>query len=253
MKLDELMNQNFDFLTLGERKIMAELLKHQKELQTLSCEQLAAQCHVSRATLLRLLKKIGIHSFAEFKLFIKSETAPDSEDNLALLEICETYHRMICEMQTRDYRSICKKIKAAGTIYIYGTGNAQKAEGEELKRMFLSSGKCVIDLFDLGETCLAKEAFCPGDLFIVISLSGETKEGIEILKAIESTEIETLSITRWDNNTMARMCRHNLYVGTKTLKGYRNVEYELTAAFYVLLDLLFVNYLEYLRENAHEN
>lgn len=253
MKLDELINQNFDSLNQGERRIMTDLLKRQKEFQSLSCEELAKQCHISRATLLRVLKKLGIQSFAEFKYFIKSENSPDSEENLALLEISEDYHRMIDEMQTRDYRSICRKIQGAGTIYIYGTGNAQKAEAEELKRMFLSSGKCVIDLFDLGEVLLTREVFTPCDLFIVISLSGETKEGIEILKAVENTDIDTISITRWDNNTMARMCRHNLYVGTKTLKGYRNLPYELTAAFYVLLDLLFVNYLEYLREHTHEN
>lgn len=253
MKLEELMNQHYDSLTAGERQIMSGLLLHQREAAALSCEQLAKRYHVSRATLLRLFHKIGLQSFAEFKLFLRDETSDKAEENMALMEISENYHRMIRELQQRDYRAVCQKIREAGTVYIYGTGNAQKAEAEELKRMFLSAGKCVIDLFDLGETVLAGEAFLKGDLFVIISLSGETAAGIEILKAVEHTGIETVSITRWDNNTMARLCRHNLYVGTKTLKGYRNLSYELTAAFYVLLDLLFVNYLEYVREDAHEN
>ena len=253
MKLEELMNQHYDSLNMGERQVMTDFIKYQKETKNLSCEQLAQQCHISRATLLRLLKKVGLHSFAEFKLFIKDEKESAAKGSLALLEICEDYHRMLREMQSRDYMPVCKKIRDAKTIYIYGTGNAQKAEAEEFKRMFLSAGKCVIDLFDPGEAMLAMEAFTSQDLFILISLSGETNTGIEILKAVEPTGIETISITRWDNNTMARLCQHNLYVGTRTLKGYRNLPYELTAAFYVLLDLLFVNYLEYQKELTHEN
>ena len=91
--------------------------------------------------------------------------------------------------------------------------------------------------------------FSDKDLFVIISLSGETSEGIQILKAIESTKIKTLSITRFENNTIARICKDNLYVSTKMLHGLQNLSYEMTAAFYVLLDILFVNYLEYTREN----
>ena len=120
---------------------------------------------------------------------------------------------------------------------------------EEFKRIFLSAGKCVIDLFDLGEVQFMQNKFADKDLFVIVSLSGETAEGIQILKAIESTKIKTLSITRFENNTIARICKDNLYVSTKMLHGLQNLSYEMTAAFYVLLDILFVNYLEYTREN----
>ena len=99
------------------------------------------------------------------------------------------------------------------------------------------------------KSSLCKKRFTNKDLFVIISLSGETKEGVNILKFIENTKINTLSITRFENNTIARMCKNNLYVSTKILYGLQNISYEMTAAFYVLLDILFVNYLEYIRES----
>ena len=45
------------------------------------------------------------------------------------------------------------------------------------------------------------------------------------------------------NNTMARMCRYNLYAGTRMISGGGEPGYEMVAAFYILLDMLSVNYL----------
>ncbi|WP_334299153.1 SIS domain-containing protein [Clostridioides difficile] len=58
------------------------------------------------------------------------------------------------------------------------------------------------------------------DLFIIISLSGETKAGIEIAKFINN-HIHTISLTRLDNNTIATLCEYNLYVETQNLIHYK--------------------------------
>ena len=146
---------------------------------------------------------------------------------------------------------ILEAIHEAGTIYLYGTGNEQKAIGEEFKRIFLMFGKCCIDLFDYGEVEYASRYFKSGDLFVAISLSGESENGIQVLRFVQCREIKTLSITRWTNNTMARMCRYNLYAGTRMISGGGEPGYEMVAAFYILLDMLSVNYLEYERK-GHE-
>ena len=148
---------------------------------------------------------------------------------------------------------MCQVIHEADTIYLFGTGNEQKAIGEEFKRIFLMFGKCCIDLFDYGEVEYASRNFKAKDLFIAVSLSGESQSGIDVLRFVQCRDIRTLSITRWTNNTMARMCRYNLYAGTKMIGGGEGVKqgagYEMVAAFYILLDILSVNYLEYMRES----
>lgn len=254
MRIDELVNENYGKLTENDHEIFKYISKNKSEVSELTSEELAKKCHVSRTTLLRFCHKLDLKSFAELKYLLKSqEHTNDQNVNIDIEEACKVYHKIIDEMKQYKYDEICSLIYNAETIYIYGTGNSQKAEAESFKHMFLSMGKCVIDLFDLGEIQFMQSKFAAKDLFIIISLSGETLAGIGILKSIENTNINTLSITRFDNNTIARMCKYNLYVETKMLHGYKNLNYEMTAAFYVLLDVLFVNYLEYARGVKYEN
>lgn len=254
MKIDELANKYYKQLTENEHKILQYILENQNECREITCESLANKCHVSRTTLLRFCRKLGLNAFAELKYLLKSSDNTESTVfSINIEQAFETYHKIIDEIKNHEYQKICSLIYEADIIYIYGTGNEQKAEAEEFKRIFLSGGKCVIDLFDLGEVKLAQMAFKQKDLFIIISLSGETPTGIDILKSIEDTKIKTLSITRWNNNTIARICKNNLYVGTEILQGYQNFNYEMTAAFYVLFDILFVNYLDYKRGLEIEN
>lgn len=253
MKLEQLLNERYGQFSGVDRQLANYIVTHQQESRAANCEQLAQACNVSRATLLRFCRKLGLDSFSELKYLLKvnESEAPSSPSGLDLQ--FETCHQMIDEIARRDYREICGLLYRASTIYIYGTGNAQKSEAEEFKRMFLSVGKCVVDLFDMGEISFAKEEFQPDDLFVIISLSGETTAGIEILREIGMTPVQALSITRWDNNTIARSCRYNLYVGTKKTQGFRDFSYEMMGTFYVLLDALLVNYLDLERRGLLEN
>ncbi|MGL5348761.1 MAG: MurR/RpiR family transcriptional regulator [Peptostreptococcaceae bacterium] len=254
MKIDELINNNYEKLTPNDQQIFKYILNNREECKDMTSQQLADACHISRTTLLRFCRKLELSSFAELKYLLKKlDSENDKNLSIDIEDACNNYHSIIEEIKNRKYEEACSLIYRANTIYIYGTGNAQKAEAEEFKRIFLSAGKCVIDLFDLGEVQLMQNKFTQDDLFVIISLSGETAEGINILKSILNTKINTISITRFENNTIARMCENNLYVSTKKLQGFQNICYELTAAFYVLLDILFVNYLEYVRGITYGN
>lgn len=271
MNLEYSINQNYENLTANDREVLNGILRDKGRTAAMSSTELAAFCHISRTTLVRLFKKLGIATYAEFKLLLGEGTGSQELARLDRKEILVNYHRMVDDLKEYDYDEICKAIKEAGTVYLFGTGNEQKAIGEEFKRIFLMFGKCCIDLFDYGEVEYASRYFQDKDLFIAISLSGESEEGIRVLRLIQHRDIQTLSITRWTNNTMARMCRYNLYAGTKMIGGGGGREasagtrsgtqpdaqrgepagYEMVAAFYILLDILSVNYLEYMR-GSHE-
>lgn len=283
MNLEFRINQNYENLTANDREVLNEILRDKGRTAAMSSTELAAFCHVSRTTLVRLFRKLGIATYAEFKLLLGEQTGSQELTRLDRREILVNYHRMVDDLKEYDYEEICRVMKEAGTVYLFGTGNEQKAIGEEFKRIFLMFGKCCIDLFDYGEVEYASRYFREKDLFVAISLSGESENGIRVLRLIQYRDIRTLSITRWTNNTMARMCRYNLYAGTKMIGGgdvreasagtqigskagvqaetqpgtQRETQsgaeagYEMVAAFYILLDILSVNYLEYVRGN-HE-
>lgn len=251
MRLEELINDNYDELSYNEKYAADYIIKHKKSITELSSEQLSLNCGVSRPTLLRMLKKIGLSSYQELKYLIKNDLY-NFNKTIAVQEVTEHYHHMINDLINNQYLEVCKCIYEAKNIYFYGTGNEQKAIGEELKKILFSLGKGIMDFFDYGEIEFKKDDFNANDLFIIISMSGETKEGVQILRFIENTGIKKLSITRLQNNSISRLCDHNLYVGTKMLPINQRFEYELMTSFYVLLDVLLVNYLEYKRGKNHE-
>ncbi len=224
MRLESLVNQNYDNLNENDKIIIKQILIFQREYRNFSCEKIANECNVPRATLLRLCRKIGLNSFSDLKYLLKNNQLEFVNNDNNFHDVCENYRLLMNELQKISFQDICKIIYDAETIYIYGTGNEQKSLAQEIKRIFLSVNKCVIDLFDIGEIEFMREAFQKSDLFIIISLSGETKAGIEIAKFINN-HIHTISLTRLDNNTIATLCEYNLYVATQKLNTLQTISY----------------------------
>lgn len=251
MNLEELVNDRYDFLTANDREMLASIFRDRQAVKEMNSTQLASFLHVSRTTLSRLIKKLEIGSYQEFKLLLnrKEEPAAYLYD---LQDIVKEYHVMVDELKKHDYGKVCEIIYQAETIYLYGTGNEQKTIAEEFKRIFLALGKLCVGLFDLGEVCLARERFGDSDLFLVISLSGENQDAIEVVRAVQETGIRTMALTRWANNALARAVQENLYVGTKTVSHISGQSYEMVASFYILLDILSVRYLEYTEKHGEE-
>lgn len=257
MNLEEKINQKYEVLSANDRELITIILRERKSVCEMSSTQLASFLHVSRTTLVRLQKKLGIDSFMEFKLLLKPQTFEPVAISYPTKAIVQNYHRMIDELQKRDYENACRMLYQADTIYLYGTGNEQKSIVDEFKRIFLMLGKSCVNLFDYGELAYAKQRFVPKDLLVVISLSGESEEALRIVRSAQETAIGTLSLTRWENNSLAHMCQENLYVGTQVIRQNIGQPYEQVAAFYVLLDILAVHYIEYqnrcVREKPYES
>lgn len=249
MKLEQLIEQHGETLSGNDKMIFFDILSRPHEFAGMSSARMAEECHVSRATLLRLCRKIGLTSLSDLRLLLKQADEGRAKPGSGTEDfgrVCDIYQELVSSLDEIPCRDVCRLLYESKTIYIYGTGNEQKTLADEFKRIFLSAGKCVIDLFDYGEVEFMKERFDGTDTFIVISLSGETKEGLRILDLVRTTKARLLSITRLQNNSMSRLCDYNLYVATKTVDS--RIPYELVSVFYVLLDLLFINYLEYVSE-----
>lgn len=252
MNLEEIVNDKYDFLTANDREMLTSIFRDKQAVKEMNSTQLASFLHVSRTTLVRLIKKLEIDSYKEFKLLLSRKEEEHAAYLYDLQDIVKEYHVMVDELKKHDYEKICEIIYQADTIYLYGTGNEQKTIAEEFKRIFLTLGKFCVDLFDLGEVCLARERFGDNDLFLAISLSGENQDAIEVVRAVQETGVRTMALTRWANNTLARIVQENLYVGTKTVSHTSGQSYEMVAAFYILLDILSVRYLEYTEKYREE-
>ncbi len=231
MNLEELVNDRYDILTANDREMLASVFRSKQAVREMNSTQLASFLHVSRTTLVRLMKKLEIESYSEFKLLLNRKEVRHEACLYNMEDIVKEYHVMVDELKKHDYENICEIIDQADTVYLYGTGNEQKTIAEEFKRIFLTLGKYCVDLFDLGEVRLARERFAERDLFLAVSLSGENQDAIEIIRAVQETGIRTMALTRWVNNTLAGMVQENLYVGTRTVSHVSSQPYEMAAAF----------------------
>ena len=244
MDFEKRIDENYSYLTATDRLMVQEIRQNKELVRNMNSSQLARHLGVSRTTLVRMLKKLGISTYAEFQLLLKQRAGETEHKKLDMQGIIDDYHEMI-----KDYSKICKRICEADTIYLYGTGNEQKAIVDEFKRIFMIMGKWCVDLFDLGEIEFAQTEFSEKDLFVAVSLSGENQSILRAVRLAQERKIHTLSITRWNNNALARLAEYNLYVGTKVIHKGQDQSYEMIAAFYMLLDILSVRYLEFVNSN----
>ena len=62
MNLEELVNDRYDILTANDREMLASVFRSKQAVREMNSTQLASFLHVSRTTLVRLMKKLEIES-----------------------------------------------------------------------------------------------------------------------------------------------------------------------------------------------
>ena len=70
MRLEALINKNYDLLTANDREIANVIFRDKQAVRKMNSAQLSEHLHVSRTTFVRFMKKLGIQSFAEFKVLM---------------------------------------------------------------------------------------------------------------------------------------------------------------------------------------
>lgn len=247
MRIDELMNRHYDKLNENDKHICKYIINNKNSCYKFSIEEFARNCNVSTTTLFRFAKKISLPGFGELKarLRLEAEAATNKETDL-LLNVTDSYHKMIEVIKKRDCTSMFDKMHTAKRIIIYGSGYAQARVASEFKRIFLPTQKVIYDIHghDVAEAInnLAK----PHDFVIIISLSGESEEVVKMAEKLRLSGIPTLSITRMKNNTLASLCDENLYINSIELQVEDNIRYEISTPYFILIELLFLKYQEYL-------
>lgn len=73
MKLETLIDENYEKLNESDLYIWKYILHHKKECQTMSIQELASKCNVSHTTILRFTHKLGLQGYSEMKIHLKWE------------------------------------------------------------------------------------------------------------------------------------------------------------------------------------
>lgn len=253
MQLEELVNQYYDDLNENDLMIWKYILANKQECCEISIEELSKRCSISRATISRFTQKISFDGFREFKMRLKLECQNRQVENDGLLEeICNNYSKNLELTMNSDFDDLFSHIHNARRLFVFGTGETQNAVADMIKRVFLQAKVFFVTLYGKSELKMTIDDLNEEDLMIFISVSGENEMAIDAMKRLKSRGTYLVSITKLNNNTLARLADKSLYVITDQFSGFINKKYETTSSYFNTIEVLFIKYLKYLENSSKQ-
>lgn len=249
MRIEELMNKYYEYLSENDKLICKYIINNKSICYKLSIEEFAYRCNVSTTTLFRFSKKISLQGFSELRAKLRLENESKYNGELDFLSsVTQSYHKMIEDIKNRDCNSIFEKMYNAKRIIVFGSGYAQARVASEFKRIFLPTEKIIYNMHGNDMVEAVGKFANKDDFVIIISLSGESDGVIKLAETLRLNNVQTLSITRMMNNTLANLCEENLYISSIQLPKEYILDYEISTPYFILIEILFLKYEKYLSE-----
>jgi RpiR family glv operon transcriptional regulator len=246
MKLEELINEHRHLLNQTDLQIWQFIYNNKEKCKKMSIYEIADQCCVSRTTILRFAKKISLGGYSELKAILKMETNTHKEEKVdevkALLSL---YKRVAEEMAEKDFNSVCRLIYNSNRIIGYGSGFVQKNVVNEIKRLFVNGGELIYILEGNAEFNLLSNSLSKDDLFIIVSLDGESEQVIKIARELKLRSVPFISITRLKDNTLASLSTEKIYITPyqfNLLEDASIPPYESLIIYYLVIEIMYVKY-----------
>lgn len=252
MRLEELVNTNYHQLNENDLYIWDYIIHHRKSCEKLSIDDLALRCNVSRSTILRFTKRLGLKGYAEFKVYLRMANQMGSRHE-AVENIYQQYTQAIEQYKEYPYIDIVKKIDQANHLYVHGTGTLQESVGQYLKRAFWVTNKMFLDIHISADLNAYINIMESDDVFVAISYSGENKKLIEDIYKLKTKGVIVIALVVEKNCTLAHIADYCLYVNVLPYMSHLGRREALVSQYYVLIDFILLNYNEYIKRKEHNN
>ena len=220
MQLTERINAHLRDLSDADKCIWRYIESNRAAACRSSIHDLARACAVSSASVVRFAQKLGFDGFGEMKAVMRMEkTAHPLPANDVRNSLSSFYDQTWRTLMRRDYTRASRLIHEAHRIFAYASGYVQTA------------GK--------------------DDLFIFISLSGESERVVEFADRLNLKGVPILSITEMRHNALAARSTENLYVMPAEIGLAENearLQFKSMLAYFLLLEIWYVHYRLYMQE-----
>lgn len=267
----ELRIQNiYENLSNTEKKVADYFLTHTEQVFNQPIGQLAAQAGVTKVAWVRFCKSIGFDGLKDLKKNLFSELSEQSsgqESRTTFLDIREatgveqliesvkynSLHAVTDTARLLDPASVekaARQILAARSVRIFGVG-ASAVVGEDLydKLLRIDQSVCFCRDFHIQLTYAAN--LTPQDVAVLISMSGSTREVLELLELAKRCGAPTIALTKFDKSPLAQNADTPLFLSAPEILP-RSGAMSSRIAQMVAVDVLFsaVAHLDYDRAAA---
>lgn len=246
--------------THQEQAVAEYILKHMKDIQGMSSEDLARASYTSKATVIRLCKKLGVAGYPELKYQLVSEMVQNIRVNQLLskepitdkstcqdiLDILpKLYDKAITDtrlcMDKNAVRRIFNRIKVADRIDIYGSGIS-----------YILAQSAAFKFATLGLECSAYEgvnahylsaAKKQKSVSFIISFTGANRSMIDVARYLKkTTDTCVVGLVGRHNEELRKWCDEIVEIPSRDSLLSLKVVTSFTATTYVL-DIFFSMYL----------
>ena len=219
-----------------------------------SIHELARACAVSSASVVRFAQKLGFDGFGEMKAFMRMEGASRSlPERDVITSLGSFYDETWRELMRRDYTRASCLIREAHRVFAYASGYVQTNVMQEMKRLFVYDNILIYEIAGREEFYSVYQTAGKDDLFIFVSLSGESERVVEFAEQLSLKGVPILSITEMRHNTLASRSTENLYVMPAEFALPENEErlrFKSMLAYFLLLEIWYVHDRLYVQEQC---
>lgn len=178
------------------------------KLVYMSITELATQLKVAEATVVRFCKKLGYNGFQDFKLNLSKELGTAQSDMSSPVERIarQMTDAINATAQGVDYEKclkIAEKLIGARSIGAFGVGNSA-VTAMEISNVLARIGIHVTMTPDPHMQAMIASNMGQDDVVILISVSGSTKDIIDVAEIARKNGVKIVVITCYDHSPLAK-------------------------------------------------
>lgn len=246
-----------DLATKTERKLIDGLLKIDKgELIYLSITELSARLKIAEATVVRFCKKLGYNGFQDFKLSLSQELG--MVDSTAVNSVVKRVALQMTDAITETSRSLsydrCLEIAQlminANKIGAFGVGNSA-ITAMEVSNVLARIGISVTATPDSHLQAMIASNMTERDVVILISVSGSTKDIIDVAEIAKKNGVKIVVITCYDHSPLAKYADYVLF-STRREAAYEGGSVSTIVSISYIVNVLYNAIYEKLGPDAYE-
>lgn len=205
-------------LSEAERKIGEYIIKNPELVPNMTTKVLSKKCDVSEASIVRFCKSIGISSFKTFKLELVKDiaVAKTSLTDFSILQKKDSpydlFHKVtyvnkaavestLSSLDKNELEKAVNTLKNAKKIIFFGVGGSATAAIDGHYK-FTKLGFHSVMTHDFHFMISLIPYLTENDVFIAISMSGKTKDVLELARFAKKKGATLIAITNIDNSPL---------------------------------------------------
>ena len=252
MRLEEIINKQRQKLNATDMLIYKYIVQHRVAARHISIHELAKSCAVSSTTIVRFAQKLGFDGFGDLKAVLKMEDEAQADYKADVLEdLQHFYAQTASKVFKRNFDSASRLIHEANRVFIFASGYVQSNVAQELKRLFFYDNVLIYEISGREEFTSIARNLTTDDLFIFVSLSGETPLVVDFARQLQLLDVPFISITKLHDNTLASLSTVNLYVSPARFHLYdaddEHTAFQSMMPYFMLVEVWYVKYRMYLQ------